>query len=244
MRERKTTALRDFCLVRLLAIERGSYFSKERVRAFFSPIRLERLLNEGWIVEISPGWYRIKSIYKICIELDIKIKRRVTVRVEDAKQMARQFKAYCLAQAEQYVGYRRKMRNRKKKSRGEGAKNPKAQNHKGIACRYMQKMTGLSPATVSRLRRRYNGVYSKYRKIYCDDFDKLNYQTSEQVAWWVSQSECESEKNIFYDKKKKRYRRVVGTDVQENSLIGDFSSINSNTIYTLLKKHRGVVAGR
>lgn len=238
MRTRKITHLRDFLLVRFVSRKSGSYFSKERLRAFFSPIRVERLLEEGWIVQIGPDWYRMKSVYKICADLDLKIKRKVSIRLDDVKVMSQRFKAYCLAQAEQYVGYRRKMQERAAKWHGEGAKNTKAQNSDHLAVRYMQKVTGLSVSTISRLRKKYNHVYASYRKVYCPDFDKLNYQSKEQVSWWVESSERESELNIFYDKFKKRYRRVLNTSVYECKVsIGDFYSISNTTIYTLYKKY-------
>jgi hypothetical protein len=238
MKAGKTTVLRDYLICRHAASQTGSYFSSDRVKAIFGPVRVSRLLEEGWIVQIGPDWYRTTSVYKICADLDIKIKRKVTIRLDDVRVMSQRFKAYCLAQAERYVQYRHKIGQRKA-SKGNGANSPKAQPLELLAIRYLHLVTGLSIATISRIRNKYNHEYNSYQKVYCPDFDKLNYQNKEQVAWWVSQVDSESEKNIFFDKSKGIYRRILNTKVTENkSSLGDFYSISNSTIYSIYSKYK------
>lgn len=108
----KAVDVRDYLKLRSVALAKGSYFGHSIFSTLhISPSARQRLLDKGWIVKITPGWYRMTSIWKVCYmsgisHKDLKVLTQVTFNQCNVK--ASKWKHFLLSKQEALVFYNRR----------------------------------------------------------------------------------------------------------------------------------------
>lgn len=239
VRERKVAVVRDYLYFRQVSKFTCGYFKVREHQKFINSSTIKRLMDEGFITRHSRGHYKITSVKNIYRAMAFDDRKTIRdIHLSEIDVPVGQFSAYILAKIESYIGNRKyralkymKRKNWLTEPEDAGSMSFQIARDKILAdrgttvklsCRYMNAILGGHPSTISRQRRKYNGVFNSYERSYCPAFDKLRLRSKEDVHRHVihlSQMEKLSggdpyrHHNIIFDKKWCIYRKVVSTTV-------------------------------
>ena len=239
MRNKSLTQLRDYLKLRACAARRGGYVETNlhSLTRSVSRAGLRKLQDLGWITRHGRK-YHIRSPYKIIYDLQLPEAYLVKIKTQKLRSNHKDWAGYCLGFVERYIlTYKTRQQKYCTKLAKKGKKLYVSPNNSdeaqlvsqkptisatsefksagAIATRYIEKMTGMSQSTVSRLRREYNGKYNHYTYQHDIEIDSMKIDSKGKLVQFLEAKGLtgRSDLYIYFCKDLGHYRRIIGTIV-------------------------------